>query len=279
MSTRKKRVQGNNNEREEHNGLRILHYGYNQDREIKWALKNNYIHIKKAKKLRDRLNNLAKNDRFIRDWEILKKKVQKIDNRLWAEEEVEDKEISFDSTVPHMDIHPYFDPDVRAINRTNLKIKEITNAFLKKYRIDAIENGKPFIYISPYNFSDYIDNAGRHVIKIEVPAIYSIETFRELIEKNYSKKKRWIVRNYIKEDAFRAKWGEISGKAEYYKKRNVEIQKRYLGLKQTGITDEEAYYRIYIELKLDRDMKDWNSIKPIVAELKKKEKKNYKVRE
>jgi len=148
-------------------------------------------------------------------------------------------------------------------------------AFLDKYRIDAVNNGNPLVDIFYFRSDRVLDKSHRKIFQIELPLVLHVREARKIFESEYSGfRKEFIIESSddnwpFDYDIPKKRWGENTGKNMYYRERDHKIVKEYVKLKCTGLTDDEIYFRIFDKLKLENDMSEYDSIKPIIDAYKK----------
>jgi len=244
------------------------------EKKLQIAIKNRLISKWEARDLLERLEKLKNKKEFKTDWENIRK--------IWGGwfYPPQSKNIYFERAILEsldrifrIKIFPHGRGLTKSIKGTMLKtfrgLKEILN-FLNKNRIDGVINGNPLVNIYEYKLEGSSDNAGRLIVTIKVPIYLTVDKFRKIVEKGYTKYRKEINRF---QKLPKAKWGEKTGKREVLERRNEIIFKKYIELKKQGLSDFDIFDKIHEQLELDRYMKTWESIKPIIAKQKNRRKK------
>ncbi len=247
-------------------------YTFSMEQRIDQAIKMGYLCQTDAKWLSRRLDDILKNKEFLSDWNRLKRK--------WARTYYPAKSKKIYFGIEFCDPFVIGRPDVNtdvAFKYSYIREKswDDIRAFLGKYRIDAVINGKPLVDIYKYRVSQISDNASREIFHLEIPLVFQVREARKIFEKEYGGFRKDYVLGSSEEnwpfdyDIPRKQWGERTGKMKYYRERDEKIIREYKEMKKTGLSDDDIYFRIYDKLKLENDMTEYDSIKPIIDAFKK----------
>lgn len=243
-------------------------------KKIEHAIQDKIITKGESEYVVDKLNKIESDGEFKKEWNILRKK--------WGKWFYPSMRRSIEFSSEFIDFLGGIIKSIGSINKRSKNklerfkrisfegIEEI-NSFLKKYEIDGVRNGYPLIDIYNYKCKVHEDNAGRCIVQLEIPITKNIEEFRKIATKGYSRMRKYIFwANGELHKVLKARWGEKSGKREYLRKRNERIIKEYKKLKKLGSSDEDIRPDIYSNLKLGKDMKSWDSVKPVIDKYKKR---------
>jgi len=236
------------------------------EEEITNALKKRTLKEEQARLLRYKLKCLEKNDDFLFHKNRL--------NAKWAVLLVgsRNKKIGINKNVIFhlgwLDWPPEYKP--RFIECAN-----DLNRFLRYFRIDGVYQGRPFVDIPEYEAWDCEDNACRKVLCLRIPVQMTLASFRTIAEKEFKMVKEylsWLEETKKLYGHERLRWGEKTGKKEYYDERNMKIVNEYNKLRESGYKVEIALQEIYRKFKLEGVFSDLDSMKTLVKRLKKRTK-------
>lgn len=241
---------------------------FDMKKRIENAVKDKILSEVYARYLLFTLNALKKDSDFQKDWAIIQKR--------WKEIYYGSKEegLYFSSDLVDEVGYEVFRilwksmKDKSEALKISRLFKNDIKDFLERWRIDAVIDGNPLVDINYFKKEFSLDYVGRPIIRLEIPLMIPVLEFRKIIEKEYTKAKK----DYYKSTDFlkypRARWGEKSGKREYYLKRDEKIIEEFLKLRKQGLTIEKALEVIYFKMGLERDMEDVMSLKPIIRRVK-----------
>jgi len=246
---------------------------FDMEKRVRKALRDNILSEKLAHYLLFTLGGLKKDKEFQEDWKIILKEWKDV---YYGPRE---KEIYFHSELARDVAFGVFlklwhsTPRKGEVLKISRVFKNEIRDFLERWRIDGVVDGNPLVDIDYYRMESSLDYASRPSIKFEIPLIMSVEDFRNIIGREYSKAKRQYYDIVTSIGYPRAKWGTRTGKSDYYLKRDKRVVEAYLKLREKGMTIEKALEIIYYELDLEKDMSDAMSLKPIIYRIAKSDRK------
>lgn len=246
---------------------------FDMDSEVRKAIKLRIITEDEKESLLRRLQYIKENANFKREWLGLKRKWAS-----WFFPEGHKRVCFGNDFIDLMRIGPYFKlfelkHDLELLKITLYALYEI-GSFLERHRINAVRDGTPFVRIFSILNEEDKDYAGRSVLRISVPPYLTIRRFQRIATIIFSRYRKDIAKYEMFNDGMpKAGWGERTGKKYYYQTRDEKIVKMYKRLKKSGLTDEEINFRIFFEYNLEKDMTEFDSIKPVIDRYKKTKRK------